>query len=208
LLALNSFYLAGDGFNPSAGKGLFNGSFDTGAQLDITPTDRLDIALSYIYTYYTDERVNLTNSTGSSIASQPFGEVPTAIHNLGATVNWRANDLINLTAWGAWGNATALGGDRRNDNATLWTWQATIGFIDVGKEGAVAFLGVGSPPYAPTVDGGQADLDTPVSILAQYNYPLNDNIQLSPAVYVTVNPESNSANDPITVGIIRTTFKF
>ena len=85
---------------------------------------------------------------------------------------------------------------------------ATIGFIDVGKEGAVAFLGVGSPPYAPEVDGGQADSDTPVSILAQYNYPLNDNIQLSPAVYVTVNPESNSANDPITVGVIRTTFKF
>ena len=208
LLTLNSFYLSGNGPSPLAGKGLFNGSFDTGLQLDFTPTDRLDIAVSYLYSYYNSDQVNLTNSTGSSIASQPFGEVATASHNLGATVNWRANDLINLTAWGAWGNATALGGDRRNDNATLWTWQATLGFIDVGKEGAVAILGVGSPPYAPTVDGGQADLDTPVSILAQYNYPLNDNIQLSPAVYVTVNPESNSANDPITVGVIRTTFKF
>jgi hypothetical protein len=210
LFALTSIYLVPDstGNSPSAGEGFFNGSFVTGAQLHITPADRLDIAFTYLYEYSTADRVNLTNSTGSAIASKPFGDTPTSSNRVGATVNWRASDLINFTVWGAWGNATALGGDRRNDNATLWTWQATLGFIDVGKEGAVAFIGVGAPPYAPQVDGGQADLDMPLSILAQYNYPVSDRIQISPAVYFTINPDANAANNMTTVGLIRTTFKF
>jgi hypothetical protein len=41
LLTLNSFYLVSDNSSPLAGRGLFNGSFDTGVQLDLTPSDRL-----------------------------------------------------------------------------------------------------------------------------------------------------------------------
>jgi hypothetical protein len=210
LFALTPIYLVPDstGNSPLPGEGLFNGSFVTGAQFHITPSNRLDIAFTYLYEYSTADQVNLTNSTGSTIASKPFGNTPTSSHRVGGIVNWRANDLINLTAWGAWGTAAALDGDRRNDNATLWTWQATIGLLDVGKKGAVAFVGVGSPPYAPQVDGGQADLNTPLSVLAQYNFPINERIQLTPGVYFTINPNANAANDMITVGMIRTTLKF
>ncbi len=210
LLSLSSTYLTSDSNSgsPSPGEGLFNGSFSTGAQLDITPNDKLTIALTYLYDYYTDDQVALGASTGSSIADKPFGDVATAIHKAGALVNWEINDLLNLTAWGGWGNATALSSDRRNDNAVLWTWNTTLAFVDVVKEGAVAFVGVGSPPYAPSVDGGQADLNTPISILAQYNFPFTDNIQLSPGAYVTINPDGNNDNDTTTVGLIRTTFKF
>ena len=210
LLALTATYLTSDGTvsSPALGEGLFNGSFHTGAQLDITPNDKLNLAVTYLYGYYTDEQVALGASTGSSIADEPFGEVPTTIHKAGGLINWEINDLLNLTAWGGWGNATALSGDRKNDNAVLWTWNATLGFVDVGKEGAVAFVGVGSPPYATSVDGGQADQNTPVSVLAQYNFPLTDNIQITPGFFVNINPDANSDNDTTTVGLIRTSFKF
>ena len=38
--------------------------------------------------------------------------------------------------------------------------------------------------------------------------PLNDNILLTPGAYVVLNPNHNSDNPTIWVGLVRTTFKF
>lgn len=67
----------------------------------------------------------------------------------------------------------------------------------------MAFLPVsGMPPKASN------DRDTAYTIELQYQYPITDNILITPGAYVVVNPNHDSRNDTIWVGAIRTTFTF
>ena len=48
----------------------------------------------------------------------------------------------------------------------------------------------------------------PIHVEAFYKYQINDNIYLNPGFYTIFNPENDSRNDTIFVGLIRTTFEF
>ncbi|MDX2239625.1 MAG: carbohydrate porin, partial [Leptolyngbyaceae cyanobacterium bins.302] len=43
---------------------------------------------------------------------------------------------------------------------------------------------------------------------AFYRFRINDNIAITPGVFVLFNPEGNSANNTQYVGVVRTTFTF
>ena len=126
--------------------------------------------------------------------------------------------MFHLTAWGGYALARAQGKDengvdRSGFGADLWTWSAALSAIDVFKEGAVLSVGGGQFVTAERVDAFPGDLavpdqDTSYIIEAQYKYPLNDNILLTPGFYVVINPEGNEFNNSIWVGALRTTFKF
>jgi carbohydrate-selective porin OprB len=45
-------------------------------------------------------------------------------------------------------------------------------------------------------------------IETQYKYPVNKNIVLTPGFYVVLNPQGNSNNSAIWVGVLRTSFLF
>ena len=52
------------------------------------------------------------------------------------------------------------------------------------------------------------DKDTSLHFELSYNYPVNDNISITPGVVMITNPEHNADNDNIWVGLVKTTFKF
>ena len=72
--------------------------------------------------------------------------------------------------------------------------------------GAIIF---GVPPkvVSSSISANQ-DRDTSFHIETLYRYQLTNNIAITPSVIVITNPEHNSSNDTIFVGVVRTTFKF
>ncbi|QHU99177.1 iron uptake porin [Synechocystis sp. CACIAM 05] len=203
-----------------SGNGFFNGSYSTGIQFDIKPVDNFSFGISYLHKYYSQGDVNLTGSTGSRIASNPFYQAATTMDTYNLQATWQITDKFNLSGWFGYANATAqgfnTGGNPQNRDglgADLWTWNAALSVIDVFKEGAVLSLSGGLMPYAPYVgslsgDRISNDRNSPYIIEAQYQFPVNKNIQITPGAYVILSPEANSNNSAIWVGVLRTTFKF
>ncbi|MBD0302798.1 MAG: carbohydrate porin [Tolypothrix sp. T3-bin4] len=192
---------------PTAKNGLFNGDFGVSAQLNLNPTETWDIGLAYTYTFQPGKDVTLTDTIGSPIADNPFGEA-TAAHRFGVMTNWNITPKINLGGWLGYINAEAKSGLREGDSADIFTWAATLALSDIGKEGSVLGLIVGMPPKATDVEGGPEDEDTSLLVEAHYRYPISDNILITPGIFVIFNPDHDNANDDIFVGIIRTTFTF
>ena len=220
VFVVRGLYLADNGNSPDLGEGLFNGSYSTGGQLSIYPTDSLDISFTYVFSHFTEDDVNTSSSNGSRVASDPFFDVATNRDSYGITGDWRINDTFHLYATGAYALARAQGvanpangEDRRGLGADLWTWAAILSAVDIFKEGAVFSVGGGQYVTAERVETLPGDLqsideDTPYIIEAQYKFPLTDGILLTPGFYVVINPEGNEDNNSIWVGALRTTFKF
>ncbi|MGB5596683.1 MAG: iron uptake porin [Crocosphaera sp.] len=220
IFAVRGLYLAADGSgnSPALGEGLFNGEYSAGGQLGIYPADNLDFTFTYLLSYFPEGEANTSSSNGSRVASDPFLEAPTLRDSYGIQGDWRINEMFHFTAWGGYALARAQGQDENGDDrsgfgADLWTWSAALSVIDVFKEGAVFSLAGGQFVTAERIDAFTGDLrvpdkDTPYIIEAQYKYPLNDNILLTPGFYVVINPEGDEFNNSIWVGALRTTFKF
>ncbi|HAC64116.1 MAG TPA: S-layer protein [Cyanothece sp. UBA12306] len=220
MFTVRGLYLTPDneGSDPALGSGLFNGNFSAGGQVGFYPTDNLSFNAQFVHTYYKSDDVNITESTGSSLASDPFLGAPTIRDSYGANGNWRINDTFNLTGFVGYALARAQGDDengvsRRGFGSDTWSWMASLNVIDVFKEGSVFTIGGGALTHTQRVDAITGDLqvpdqDTPYIIEAQYKYPLSKNILLTPGFYVVLQPEGNNDNNSIWVGALRTTFKF
>jgi hypothetical protein len=230
-ISATATYLAGSDRvgDSSNGSGLFNGEYATGAQLDWKITDSLGIGATFLHSYFrgpssndfpynNNQSVNITSSTGSAVASDPFYGAPTTRDSYGLSGNWRITDTINLSATGAYASASAQGLDRNGFNrsgygADLWTWNAGLSFLDLGKQGAVLSVAGGLIPQATNVtnrpgDPINQDIDATYLIETQYKFPINKNVLITPGVYVVLNPQGNSNNSAIWVGVLRTTFTF
>jgi hypothetical protein len=224
-------YLAGSdrAGDPTYGSGLFNGEFSTGAQVDWKITDSLGIGATFLHSYFrgpssndfpynTNQSVNITSGTGSAVASDPFYGAPTTRDSYGLSGTWKILDNVSLSATGAYAYASAQGLDRNGFNrsgygADLWTWNAALSFLDLGKEGAVLSVVGALIPQAASVtnrpgDPINEDRNPTYLIETQYKYPVNKNIVLTPGFYVVLNPQGNSNNSAIWVGVLRTSFLF
>ncbi|WP_339382184.1 carbohydrate porin [Aetokthonos hydrillicola] len=82
-------------------------------------------------------------------------------------------------------------------------WMAGISTRDLFVPGAIAGVAVGQPFIEKAI--GNA---TQTNIEGFYNYPVNDNIRLSPLIQVISNPANQSSNHTIITGTIRTIFSF
>lgn len=241
-------YLVDGGENPETGDGLFNGDFAAAAQLNFTPSDRFQAALTYVYSYQpggtlvVDDAgstiseggdVSLAGGTSSLIADQPFGQTGTRAHRLGAQASFQLGEAINLSGWFGYAFASVESSDGVEttfenidyDNADILTAAVSLAFLDFGREGSVLGLIAGIPPYNTSIDDVDVPINTgsvvnadfdsfddydsvPLFFEANYRFPINDNIQITPGAYVVVNPNQNSDNQPILVGVIRGTFSF
>ncbi|ACK68114.1 Carbohydrate-selective porin OprB [Rippkaea orientalis PCC 8801] len=220
MFTVRGLYLTpgGEGNDPSQGRGLFNGSFTAGGQIGFKPTDGLTFNAQFLHKYFRPNGVNVTHGTGSGIASDPFLGAATITDNYGLNGNWRINETFNLTGWVGYALARGQGLDsrgrsRRGLGADIWSWMVGLNVIDLFKEGAVFSVGGGSITNARRVDALTGDLtvpdqDTPYIIEGQYRYPLNKNIDITPGLYVILEPDGNNQNNSIWVGVVRTTFKF
>jgi hypothetical protein len=210
-------YLTGDddASDPTDGSGLFNGDYSAGVQLGVNPNENINLALTYVRSYQPTGEVNLSGSTGSDLAKDPFGGVGTSANRFGAQANVKIGKKFSLGGWFGFVNAQAEEGPDNGDNANVLTWAANLAVLDLGKEGNVLGLTFGQPPRLIdsdsdiNADGSKdEDPDTSYLIEAQYRYKVNDNITITPGAYVILNPDHDQDNDTIFVGTIRTTFSF
>lgn len=209
---LSLVYLTDEASSPEDKKGLFNGNYYAGAQMVFGLGSQVDLGLTYANSYAPGSDINLTNSTGSAYGARPFGDVATQSNIYGVSAQARISPRFTLSGW--WGLTDARAQTsgavaRRGDDATLQTWAVSLAFPDLGKKGNLGGLIVGMPPKLTSNDvRGRRDRDTSLHIEALYRMAINDNMAITPGVYVVTNPEHNSRNDTIWVGTLRTTFTF
>ncbi len=82
-------------------------------------------------------------------------------------------------------------------------WMAGVSLRDLFVPGALAGVAAGQPFIDNAV--GNA---TQTNIEAFYNFPVSDNIQVTPLVQVIANPANQNANGTIVTGTLRTVFSF
>lgn len=202
----NTLYVARNASNSQEGRGFFNGAFSTGAQIGFSPSQPINLSLAYLYTYEPQGTVNITDSTGSPLGGNPFDGSAVTANRFGLQGSWLIGNKVNIFGWGGYASVDNLQrqatGRGSRSSTDLWTWAGNVSILDVGKEGAILSLLGGMPPKASN------DRDTAYTIELQYQYPITDNILITPGAYVVVNPNHDSRNDTIWVGAIRTTFTF
>jgi len=203
-------YAAPDSEDPSEGRGLFNGSFSGFGQLLVEPNENLAFSIGYVRNYFIKDDVNLTGSTGSFTARDPFDGVPTTADQLGLEAQWKLNDRIQIGGWFGTTWARPEENNDDDDDITIINGALTIAFPDLFKDGSLGGIIVGVPPII--TDGGDdddlKDPDTSVHIEIFYRYAINDFISITPGLFVITNPNHDEDNETLWVGSLRTQFRF
>lgn len=204
--------------NPAEGFGLFEGGYSALAQLTFKPTDALNVGLTYIRSYQNQESgIAVSSGTGSTFANQPFGTTATSSNHYGLEANFRISPRFNVGGWAGYTTAIAESGKNlplvnTGDSATIFNYAVTLAFPDLGKKGNLLGFVFGMPPKVTSNDFGagkqRQDRDTSYHLEGFYRYRLTNNVDITPGVFVILNPNHNDNNDTQYVGVLRTTFKF
>jgi Carbohydrate-selective porin, OprB family len=174
--------------------------------LTFTPLDALAFSITYTNSYN-----SFNTGTGSQLTGDPFDDRSNAIATNGYGAEIALTLIPNLSIGGrvSYLHSTArdLAGDPQAD---ILTWTLFLALEDVGTEGSVVGLLFGQPPKVVDNSLGKEfeDRDTSLHIEAFYRWQIDDNIAITPGVFVITHPEHNRNNDPLFIGTIRTTFTF
>jgi len=106
-----------------------------------------------------------------------------------------------------------VGGELQTDG---WDFGANIAFFDIGKEGSTLGIAFGSRALFDDIDesidrvtiSNDFQEDRTWIVEASYDFPINDNISITPGLIAIFNPERNSNNSDIFIGVLRTSFSF
>ncbi len=206
----------------AARGGLFGGEYSAIAQLTYKPTESLGFGLTYVRSYQLSINTQLGGGSGTFRANFPFLTAPTAADSASLQFTWAASPKFVVSGWfGATfaslqqggivlpTNTGALVPFQDGDTATILNGAIALGFPDLFGQGNLGGLIFGVEPQVVSSNvANYSDPDTNFHIEALYRYRVNDNISITPGVIAIINPEGNSANDPVIVGTIRTTFTF
>ncbi|MBD1843417.1 carbohydrate porin [Cyanobacteria bacterium FACHB-63] len=200
--------------NPVAGQGLFSGNNEALGQITFSPSSAFDISFAYARKYFdSNSGFNLTGGTGSATARNPFLQNATVSDNFGLHFLWKTTPTFQIGGWFGYTRAHQVRG--ADNDATILNGALTFAFPDFFRKGDLAGIIVGIPPKttsntfrATPSSARRQDPDTSFHLEAFYSYRINDNLTVSPNVYVILNPEHNSVNNTIWVGAVRTYFSF
>ena len=202
-------YWATNSADPDSGNGLFNGNYATGANLNIALLDeRLNLALAYLRGYQGQgSGYDLGGFVGTDAVTDPFEDRANSSNNYGFASSFRIFEPLSIGGYFGYTTASSVSDD---GDADILTWNAYLTYTDLLKEGSTAIISFGQPPtLVDSNDNAVAeDEDAPYLLNIEYQYSLNDYIQITPGGYVLFNPNGNSDNDTIYVGTIRTIFRF
>ncbi len=130
--------------------------------------------------------------TGGEILGDRFDVV-------GANFEWAISERIAV--FGRYGYGSYNNTDFGDINPSYWI--VGIAFPDLFMSGAISGVAVGQPFIADKI--GNA---TQTNIEAFYNFPVNDNIRITPLVQVITNAANQDSNGTIVSGTLRTVFSF
>jgi hypothetical protein len=221
--SIQALYSSYDPGNPRKGSGLFDGNTTTGVQLLLTPTDSIDVSLYYVNNYSSDGcLLDFVGDECLTAANPRTGKkLPLQTNAVGATVNWQISPRITLGAWGGYTKSNIPG---QSGNVETTNYMVFMNFPDLFKQGNLGGIYVGQPPKItssnlPTGNnvpdflntglgraGGQPGTTTQIE--AFYRFQLTDNISITPAIIHILEPGHSPSSDPVTIGILRSTFTF
>ena len=192
------------------GAGLFGGSYVAAAQLTIKPSPAIDIALNYAHSYH---QINILGLGESAVAVGAIPNIaattPVSLNSLGGTVAFRVAPKITLTGFGFYSFVNAVTGPDAGTN--FLSYMGGVHIKDVLSPGSTFGLLFGQPPARDRVSGAanpKPEDVRPYHLEAYFKYRVNDNISITPGVFVIFNPEGFSDNRTIYVPVVRTTFTF
>jgi Carbohydrate-selective porin, OprB family/S-layer homology domain len=221
--SLQALYSSNTPGNPNKRNGLFDGNTTTGVQLLLTPTDTFDVSLYYVNNYSSDgclltfvgdECLTAVNpNTGKS--------EPLQTNAVGTSVNWQLSTQFTLGGWLGYTNSHIPG---KSGNVETINYMVYLNFPDLFAKGNLGGIYFGQPPRITSSDLpvgnnvpdfintglGRADGQpgTTHQLEAFYRFQINNNISITPGIIHIWEPGHSPNSDPITIGILRTTFLF
>lgn len=215
--SLQALYTSNTPGNPGKASGLFNGRTTTAVQLLLTPNDNLDVSLYYVNNYAPDG-CWLTAAGDECLTAN---SEPLQTNAVGATVNWQISPRITLGAWGGYTNSHIPGS---SGNVETTNYMVFMNFPDLFAKGNLGGIYIGQPPriissdlpegsnVPDTINSGRGSAGgqpgTTTQIEAFYRFRVNDNISITPGIIHIIEPGHTPNSDPVTIGILRSSFSF
>ncbi len=206
-------------------RGLFGGTYNIMAELDIAPTDNLN--LRFLYTRNRLEAVpegpNKGLVGGALGEPIPYGFADDGFggelrHAFGDVFlfnfDWLVTERFGLFGRYSYGstNLTPKNSSREKGEINSQSLQLGFALPDLGKEGAQATFSYLIPfsilKGRKFLVSGGGDGGIGYEFEVNYFYPITDNIAISPSFYVILNPNNFDSNDPIYVSNFRLQFDF
>jgi hypothetical protein len=201
---LRGLYLAGNASSPTAAagvnRGLFGDAYQATAELEFAPKNAAGDKPFAIKLQYTNGAVNNTGvNAGGVNVEWKFAKGIAVFGRYG----FGTLDSRGLLANTPGGFVNSLGTFAAGTTSVSpQTWMAGFAFPDLFKEGALAGIAVGQPFISNQI--GNA---TQTNLELFYNFPVTNNIRITPDVQFVFNP-NNTTGSTIFVGTLRTVFSF
>jgi len=201
---LRGLYLAGNASSPTAAagvnRGLFGDAYQATAELEFAPKNAAGDKPFAIKLQYTNGAVNNTGvNAGGVNVEWKFAKGIAVFGRYG----FGTLDSRGLPANTPGGFVNSLGTFAAGTTSVSpQTWMAGFAFPDLFKEGALAGIAVGQPFISNQI--GNA---TQTNLELFYNFPVTNNIRITPDVQFVFNP-NNTTGSTIFVGTLRTVFSF
>lgn len=213
-LAITGGYLADEAASPASGSGLFNGDYAALGQLSFTPGDRLQLGLTYVHGYHTEDNFifDLGDSNEFYVGTVPANaahielDTSAVTNSYGFQAAYRINSRFTIhTFLGYTDIALADSGD-----GEIWYYGIGFGFPDLLLPGSLGGLMIGVEPYLGGIDGTDLAIenDTSLHLEAFYKLRLSDYLSLTPGIIWISAPNQDAENADIVVGVFRATFSF
>lgn len=221
--SLQAIYASNVPGNPGKRNGLFDGNTTTGVQLLLTPFDAFDLSLYYVNNYSSDGC--LLTFTGdeclTAVNPNTNKSEPLQTNAVGTSVNWQISPQVTLGGWFGYMNSYI---PSKSGNVETTNYMIYLNFPDLFAKGNLGGIYFGQPPKITSSDlpvgnnvpdsintglgrpGGQPGTTTQLE--AFYRFQLTDNISVTPGIIHIWEPGHTPDSDPITMGILRTSFSF
>jgi len=215
---ISAGYLSASANDSAPGSGLFDGGFSALGQITVAPIDNVSLAATYVHSSdQSDTETGTSLANLQSLTAELLGEeVVTVSDSYGLELSWAISDRIIVGGWGGLSkvsNLTTLNQQIEKGTQDIWNWAATLALPDLGKEGSLAGIVIGSEPKVTSssidTDNFGEDEQRSLHLEAFYQYQVSDNIAVTPGVIWITDPAQDTTNsDDLVVGTIRTTFSF
>lgn len=219
-------YLASQSFDPSRGRGLFNGDYVALGQIDLALNDNFALAVAYFHNYFTPGQFAFNSQykfnadspgyLGTALANRFDNaglfvdeNVPVTSNSYGIQAFYQINPNLIVGGFGTKIDARLIG---RGD-ADIWSYALNLAFPDLGQEGNLGGVILGVEPTLRGIKGAgiltrDFKRDTSWHIEAFYRHQLNDNVSITPGFIWITAPNQDTNNQDIFLALFRTTHRF
>ena len=192
----------------------FGDAFGALAQVSVRPIKDLALGVTYVRAFGVDPSGSTGTSGYTGAANNPTGGGVGNVtsDNFGFQFTYKVIPQFTLSGWTGYSTVNSVQGTSNGNKADLLNWALTAAAPDLWQKGDVLGLIFGQPPQTISKNYATPGVNiTPFNMYhleGFYRFQMSSNISVAPGVITIFNPNNNSANNPIVLGVVRTTFQF